>query len=198
MFSVYGEITSIKLETDNQGNSKGYGYVSYGNEDMAEKAINELNGKDINGKKISINALIPSKNKTTIYAKNFPRDFSENDLKKFFSKFGEITSVSISKDSNGFSKGFGFINFVNFQDANNAIKKTNEDQTTFPSCLPLYVSFPIKKEEREYLFNKTDNPNKNPKLFARKIDPNSIVKIFINLNLLFSILDYRRGNGSRS
>jgi polyadenylate-binding protein len=142
---------------------------------MAEKAIKNLNGKEISGKKIEVTLLIPSKNKSSIYAKNFPRDFKEDDLKKFFSKFGEITSVSISKDQNGYSKGFGFINFVNFQDASSAIKKTNEEQFTFPSCLPLYVSFPIKKEEREYLFNKNVNPNRYPKLFARKIDINLTV-----------------------
>ena len=178
LFSEFGEITSSKLETDVEGNSKGYGYVSYANEEQAEKAISGLNGKEISGKKIIVTLLIQSKNKCSIYAKNFPRDFLEEDLKKFFSKFGEITSVSISKDSQGFSKGFGFINFNNFQDASNAIKKTNEEQFTFPSCAPLYVSFPIKKEEREYLFNRNENPNRHPKLFARKIDVNSIVKFF--------------------
>ena len=175
MFAENGEITSSKLETDVQGTSKGYGYVSFATEEMAEKAISTLNGKEINGKKIEVTLLIPSKTKMSIYAKNFPRDFSEDDLKKFFSKFGEIVSVSISKDDKGFSKGFGFINFANFQDASNAIKVTNEEQFTFPSCLPLYVSFPIKKEERDHLFNRTENPNRHPKLFARKIDVNSIV-----------------------
>lgn len=159
-----------------QGNSKGYGYVSFANEENAEKALSELNGKEINSKKIEVALLIPSKNKSSIYAKNFPRDFSEDDLKKFFSKFGEISSVTISKDNNGFSKGFGFINFVNFQDANNAIKKTNEEQFTFPSCAPLYVSFPIKKEDREQLYGRGENFNKTVKLFARKMDPSTIVR----------------------
>lgn len=176
IFTEFGEITSSKLEVDLEGNSKGYGYVSYANEEQAEKAISNLNEKEIKGKKIIVSLLIPSKNKGTIYVKNFPRDFSEDDLKKFFGKFGEIASVSITKDFNGSSKGFGFVNFNNFQDANNAIKKTNEEQFTFPSCLPLYVSFPIKKEEREYLLNRNYNPNRHPKLFARKIDAISIVR----------------------
>ena len=186
MFAENGEITSIKLETDNQGNSRGYGYVSFAEEEMATKAISSLNGKEINGKKIEVILCIPSKNKSSIYAKNFPRDFSEEDLKKFFSKFGEITSASISKDDKGLSKGFGFINFASFQDSSNAIKKVNGEHFTFPSCLPLYVSFPIKKEERDYLFNRTENPNKHPKLFARKIDVSSIVSFFLKIfNLIF-------------
>ena len=178
LFADYGEITSIKLETTIDGNSKGYGYVSLATEEQANKAISSLNGKNINGKKIEVALLIPSKNKSCIYAKNFPREFTEEDLTKFFSKFGVITSVSITKDEKGSSKGFGFINYANFQDAINAIKKNNEEQFTFPSCLPLYVSLPIKKEDREYLFNKNANPNKHPKLFARKIDVASVVIIF--------------------
>ena len=181
LFADYGEITSIKLETSFDGVSKGYGYVSFASEEQAEKAISSLNGKDINGKKIEVALLIPSKNKSCIYAKNFPRHFTEEDLKKFFSKFGVITSVSITKDDKGSSKGFGFINYANVQDVYNAIKKTNEEQFTFPSCLPLYVSLPIKKEDRDCLHNKISNPNKHPKLFARKIDVTSVVINLIKL-----------------
>ena len=191
LFSEFGEITSSKLEVDFDGNSKGYGYVSFANEEQAEKAISNLNEKEINGKKINV-LLIPSKNKGTIYVKNFPRDFTEDDLKKFFSKFGEISSVSITKDFKGFSKGFGFVNFNNFQEANNAIKKTNEEHFTFPSCAPLYASFPIKKEEREILLNKNSNPNRHPKLFARKINVNSIVNLFIiNLFIIKRLIKMR-------
>lgn len=176
LFAEFGEITSIKLETTTDGVSKGYGYVSYSTEEQANKAISSLNGKLIDGKNLEVSHLIPSKNKCCVYAKNFPRDFTEEDLTKFFAKFGTITGITISKNENGTSKGFGFINFANFHEAATAIKKINEQQFTFPSCLPLFVSFPVKKEDRQQTFNRNVNPHNYPKIFARKVDGYSIVK----------------------
>ena len=176
IFSQYGEIASCKLEYDQEGKSKGYGYVSYSDPECADKAIEQLNGKEINGKIVEVTVLIPSKNKCSIYVKNFPRDFAEEDLKKFFSKFGEITSIAINRDPKGASKGFGFITFASFQDANNAIKHTNEEHFTFSGCAPLFASLPVKKEDRQYLYGRSDDPNRKPKLFARLIDINGVVR----------------------
>jgi len=180
IFAEFGEIASCKLEYDQDGKSKGYGYVSYVDPECANKAIEKLNLKEINGKAIEIAVLIPSKNKCCIYVKNFPRDFTDEDLKKFFSKFGEITSVVISKNPKGSSKGFGFITFANFQEANNTIKHTNEEHFTFPGCAPLFASLPLKKEDRQYLYGRTDDPNRHPKIFARLIDINGVVNNLIN------------------
>lgn len=185
LFCEFGEISSCKLEYDQDGKSKGYGYVSFADTESANKAIEKINGKNINGKNIEITVLIPSKNKCCIYVKNFPRDFTEEELKKFFGKFGEITNVTITRDQNGTNKGFGFITFSNFQEANNAIKQTNEEHFTFPGCLPLYTSLPIKKEDRQYLFNKSDDPNKAPKIYARLIDVSSVVRNFFKISSAF-------------
>lgn len=181
LFAEFGEISSCKLEYDQDGKSKGYGYVSYTDPNCADKAIENLNGKEINGKVVDLTILIPMKNKCCIYVKNFPRDFTEEELKKFFSKFGEITTVAISRDAKGASKGFGFVTFASFQEANNAIKHTNEEHFTFPGCGPLFASLPVKKEDRQYLYGKSDDPNKKPKLFARLIDVNGVVGFIYSL-----------------
>jgi len=58
-----------------------------------------------------------------LYIGNLSFDVTEDELEKSFSKFGEITSVTIIKDSvSGRSKGFGF---VEFSDENGA--KTAKD-----------------------------------------------------------------------
>ncbi len=181
LFEEFGEITSCKIEFDENGKSKEYGYVSYADPENSNKAIEKLRGKEINGKVIDLTVLIPSRNKCCIYVKNFPRDFTEIDLKKFFSKFGEITGVVITRDLNGASKGFGFITFGNFQEANDAIKQTNEQQYTFPGCPPLFASLPVKKEERQYIYGRNVDSVKQPKIFARLIDINGVVKLIILL-----------------
>lgn len=181
LFSDFGEISSCKIEYDQDGISKGFGYVSFTDPESANRAIEQLNKKEFNGKIIEITVLIPSKNKCCIYVKNFPRDFSEEELKKFFSKFGEITNVTISRDFNGSSKGFGFITYTNFQEANNAIKLTNEEHFTFPGCSPLFASLPIKKEDRQYLYGRSDDSERKYQIIARLIDFNGVVK---NLKLI--------------
>jgi polyadenylate-binding protein len=42
MFEVYGDIKSSKLETFENGESKGYGYVYYNNPEEAEEALKEM------------------------------------------------------------------------------------------------------------------------------------------------------------
>ena len=58
MFKEFGKIVSCKLETDNKGESKGYGYVQFEKADDAKTAIEKMNGKEVgteNKKKIDVN-----------------------------------------------------------------------------------------------------------------------------------------------
>jgi polyadenylate-binding protein len=43
-FSLYGNITNCKIVTDEQGRSKGYGFIRYDTTESAERAINTVNG----------------------------------------------------------------------------------------------------------------------------------------------------------
>ncbi|HOB85006.1 MAG TPA: RNA-binding protein [Bacteroidales bacterium] len=58
-FEEYGEVTSAKIIIDKySGKSKGFGFVEMPNEAEAKKAIEELNGSDIQGRKIIVNESI--------------------------------------------------------------------------------------------------------------------------------------------
>ncbi|WRX10364.1 RNA recognition motif domain - like 10 [Theobroma cacao] len=50
IFAKYGNILSCKVQVFDNGNSKGYGYVQFETPESAQKAIEELNGRDIKGK----------------------------------------------------------------------------------------------------------------------------------------------------
>ena len=58
-FEEYGEVTSAKIIIDKySGKSKGFGFVEMPNDAEAKKAIEELNGSDIQGRKIIVNESI--------------------------------------------------------------------------------------------------------------------------------------------
>ena len=58
-FEEFGEVTSARIITDKySGKSKGFGFVEMPNEAEARKAIEELNGKEISGRKIIVNESI--------------------------------------------------------------------------------------------------------------------------------------------
>jgi cold-inducible RNA-binding protein len=61
-----------------------------------------------------------------IYVGNIPYNASEEDLRELFSECGEIESLKIMKDQfTDRSKGFGFIEMVNEEDAKKAIAALN-------------------------------------------------------------------------
>lgn len=56
IFEEYGEVTSAKIIMDrDSGRSKGFGFVEMPNDEQAQKAINELNGAEINGRAVVVN-----------------------------------------------------------------------------------------------------------------------------------------------
>ncbi len=55
-FEEYGEVASVKIISDKfSGRSKGFGFIEMPNDDNAKKAIEELNGAEIDGRAIVVN-----------------------------------------------------------------------------------------------------------------------------------------------
>ncbi len=56
LFKVYGNIVESIIITDKYtSNSKGFGFVTFVNDDDANKAISEMNDKEIDGRKLKVN-----------------------------------------------------------------------------------------------------------------------------------------------
>ncbi|NLA47957.1 MAG: RNA-binding protein [Bacteroidales bacterium] len=65
-FEEYGEVASAKIIFDKySGKSKGFGFVEMPNEAEAKKAIEELNGTEIQGRKIIVNESIERPDRRT-------------------------------------------------------------------------------------------------------------------------------------
>ncbi|HPY67717.1 MAG TPA: RNA-binding protein [Bacteroidales bacterium] len=59
LFEEYGEVTSAKIIFDKySGKSKGFGFVEMPNDSEAKKAVEELNGSEVQGRNIIVNQSI--------------------------------------------------------------------------------------------------------------------------------------------
>lgn len=64
-----------------------------------------------------------------LYVGNLPYETDEESLKAMFAEYGDIASVTIITDrATGRSKGFGFVEFENDEEADKAIEGLNETE----------------------------------------------------------------------
>lgn len=62
LFTEFGQVKSAKVIKDMfTGESKGFGFVEMMDNAAAQKAINELNTKDVKGKKVIVNEARPKR-----------------------------------------------------------------------------------------------------------------------------------------
>lgn len=75
IFSSFGEIEEAVVISDKfSGRSKGFGFVTIKDESAAYKAIEEMNGKEIEGRVLRVNEAKPFKEKRSsrkTYKRNF-------------------------------------------------------------------------------------------------------------------------------
>lgn len=157
-FSAFGNILSCKVAQDENGTSKGYGFVHFETEESANRSIEKVNGMLLNGKKVYVGRFIPRKERekelgekaklfTNVYVKNFGEDLTEEQLKTMFEKYGKITSYKIMSKDDGKSKGFGFVAFESPEAAETAVEALNGKEIL--EGKPLYVGRAQKKAERQ-------------------------------------------------
>ncbi|OPZ28466.1 MAG: RNA recognition motif [Lentisphaerae bacterium ADurb.BinA184] len=55
-FEQFGEVTDAKVITEREtGRSRGFGFVTYSRNEDAEKAVQTMNGADLDGRPIRVN-----------------------------------------------------------------------------------------------------------------------------------------------
>uniref|UniRef100_UPI0037E8971E polyadenylate-binding protein 1A-like n=1 Tax=Semicossyphus pulcher TaxID=241346 RepID=UPI0037E8971E len=166
LFSKYGNAMSIRVMTDDSGKSRGFGFVSFERHEDAQKAVDEMNGKEMNGKLIYVGRAQKKVERQTelkrkfeqmkqdrmtryqgvnLYVKNLDDGIDDERLRKEFSPFGTITSAKVMMEG-GRSKGFGFVCFSSPEEATKAVTEMNG---RIVATKPLYVALAQRKEERQ-------------------------------------------------
>ncbi|HRP56770.1 MAG TPA: RNA-binding protein [Agriterribacter sp.] len=65
LFSDFGEVSSSKVITDREtGRSRGFGFVEMPEDADAKKAMEELDGKDIEGRALSVTVARPKEQRS--------------------------------------------------------------------------------------------------------------------------------------
>jgi cold-inducible RNA-binding protein len=68
LFGGIGEVLSVNLITDRySGRSKGFAFVEMAEYDAAQEAINELNGKELDGREIKVAKARPPRQRDDRY-----------------------------------------------------------------------------------------------------------------------------------
>ncbi|XP_052033234.1 polyadenylate-binding protein 4 isoform X4 [Apodemus sylvaticus] len=166
LFSQFGKTLSVKVMRDSSGKSKGFGFVSYEKHEDANKAVEEMNGKEMSGKAIFVGRAqkkverqaelkrrfeqlkqerISRYQGVNLYIKNLDDTIDDEKLRKEFSPFGSITSAKVMLEE-GRSKGFGFVCFSSPEEATKAVTEMNG---RIVGSKPLYVALAQRKEERK-------------------------------------------------
>ncbi|GAV75931.1 RRM_1 domain-containing protein [Cephalotus follicularis] len=153
IFCQFGTILSCKVAEEN-GKSKGFGFVQFNSEESAIAACTGLHGTMLAGKELCLSKFVKKSERAAafddlkfknLYVKNFDGDVTEDFIKKLFSAYGKVHSVSIMKDRNGKSRGFGFVKFKSPEAAKNAVQALNGELV---GSKTLFVGRAQKKAER--------------------------------------------------
>lgn len=60
LFSEFGEVVKAQVITDRDtGRSRGFGFVEMGSSEAASKAVSSLDGKNIDGRSLTVNVAKP-------------------------------------------------------------------------------------------------------------------------------------------
>eukprot|EP00899_Mesostigma_viride_P005612 jgi/Mesvir1/15051/Mv14703-RA.1 len=168
MFSKFGEVSNVIVMCDNEGKSKGFGFVNFKDHEAAGRAIDELNGKPVgaNGKELycgraqkkaereaSLRAKFEALKQerlqkyqgVNLYVKNLDESIDDEKLRQEFSSCGTISSVKVMRSDKGVSRGFGFVCFSSPEEATKAVSEMNGRMLVGK---PLYVALAQRKDVR--------------------------------------------------
>ncbi|GLT58964.1 hypothetical protein SLA2020_318170 [Shorea laevis] len=166
-FSEFGKIASLVIAKDDNGASRGYGFINFDSPDDARRAMGAMNGLQL-GSKILYVARAQKKAEreqilhhqfeekqkeqilkykgSNVYVKNIDDDVTDEELREHFSQCGTITSAKLMRDDKGISKGFGFVCFSSPEEATKAVHMFHGHMF---HRKPLYVAIAQRKEDRQ-------------------------------------------------
>jgi len=194
------KIVKINIMRRNN-NINGFALIEFNSNKTAKYFIKEYNNKKINGHLFCLNWAKNNYNKNnkenkekeisnsdnqnnkyfTIYVGNLDISIDEQELTKCFQKtFKSVVSSRIIRESNsGKSRGFGFVNFTNFDEYNELLKHRKDSLYLKGRILAINRAYQRNKEDS----NKStiyDDTKSNITIEYKSYDPNDKLNLLKN------------------
>lgn len=154
LFKACGTVLGVRICRDIiTRRSLGYGYVNFQNPADAEKALETLNFKEIDGRHIRL--MYQQRDPTArysgsgnIFVKNLAEGVDSKQLHDLFKDFGSVLSCKVMNNEDGTSRRYGFIHFKSDDAAESAIAKMNGNKANAGEEESLYVAHFIRRNAR--------------------------------------------------
>lgn len=159
-FTQFGAIKSLKISLNSDHSSRKYGFVCFQDPSAASAALEKLSNADVNQaiKYQPRDKRDFRKIYNNIYAKNFPLNWGETEVRELFAQYGRIESLHFAKNERG---AYAFVCYDSDDKndreygpkcAENAVQALNGQDTVNGIPLvdkKLYVKEALKKRDRE-------------------------------------------------
>lgn len=150
-FQQYGTVVEARVVADpDTGRSRGFGFVTFADQESAEKARQAMNGQDLDGRQIRVDVAVsrgaegpggprrrpPEREPrggghaaptgAKLFVGGLSWDTDDESLHQAFSEFGEVVEARVVTDrSTGRSRGFGFVTYTSAESATRARAEMN-------------------------------------------------------------------------
>ncbi|ODV66362.1 RNA-binding domain-containing protein [Hyphopichia burtonii NRRL Y-1933] len=136
------------------GKSRGYGYVDFEDKSFAEKALNEYQGREIDGRPINLDMStskphqsnpkverakqygdVPSAPSDTLFIGNLSFNAQRDNLFEIFGEYGQVVSCRIpTHPDTEQPKGFGYVQYSSVDEAKAALEALNGEYIEGRAC----------------------------------------------------------------
>jgi RNA recognition motif-containing protein len=191
LFKEFGKINSINLKTNHKGESLGYGYVLFDNEESAKNAIENMNNKEINGKNLQVD-IFKNKEKRNenkddncnimLIIKNISPNKIDNEktLSNYFETYGQILicGILLPNDINKLDSRSGVILFNSQKEADSAYNELKNDFDIEKRPIDDFLIEQVKKQQNENRKEKYSGCNLVIKNLPKEIGDKELLDLF--------------------
>eukprot|EP00918_Siedleckia_nematoides_P101663 GHVU01222167.1.p1 GENE.GHVU01222167.1~~GHVU01222167.1.p1 ORF type:complete len:345 (+),score=33.37 GHVU01222167.1:67-1101(+) len=136
-FASFGEAEDVAIVRDKEGRSKGYGFVTYTTVEPVKKILSS--DLTLDGRKLAVKLAADSSGddgqpgsqretgtalRKKLFVRNLSDDTDSEALKEAFSSFGPLEECVVVRDSEGSSRGYGFVTFESPEAAQKAVQQS--------------------------------------------------------------------------
>lgn len=161
--TILGDVLSCKISRDDEGNSLGYGFVQFSNEEEAKQAVDKLNGLELSKKPLYaciMGQTNDPSNWTNCFFQNIPNTWTEVELAEFLKEVAEPSGIRLLRNKDGTNVGKGCVNFATHDEAVKAVEILNNKEIKGLKDKFVITRY-VSKEERRNISKDCDLYVKN-------------------------------------